>query len=119
MAYKTAGRQSITLQQGIHAAIKAPSLNALAVVAHGWRSPRAARCAGNRSRAVDHAALPLDHRCGGLREGSATIFGEPASKANQRQLVARAQAPGAGRRNYESRCRSRRGAAAARGHRCA
>jgi hypothetical protein len=45
MAYKTAGRQSITLQQGIHAAIKGPSLNALAVVAHGWRSPaRGAVC---------------------------------------------------------------------------
>jgi hypothetical protein len=45
MAYKTLGRQSVTLQQGVFAASKAPSLNALAVVAHGWRSPaRGAVC---------------------------------------------------------------------------
>lgn len=39
MTYKTAGRLSVTLPQGISFPRVAERLNALAVVAHGWRSP--------------------------------------------------------------------------------
>ena len=39
MTYRTQGRQSATLPHGIRFPTKAPSLNALLVVCHGWRSP--------------------------------------------------------------------------------
>jgi hypothetical protein len=66
----------------------------------------------NGSRAVDHAALPLDAAAAeGCVKVALTIFGEPASKANQRQLVSFPDGKGGKRpalikskkaRNYES-----------------
>lgn len=39
MAYATQGRQSVTMPGGIRFPSKAAPLNALLVVAYGWRSP--------------------------------------------------------------------------------
>lgn len=50
MTYQTQGRQSVTLPGGIRFPTKATPLNALLVVAYGWRSP--ARAVVERMRSA-------------------------------------------------------------------
>jgi hypothetical protein len=89
MAYKTAGRQSITLPAGhsFPRCVTEPQC----IGGSGARLAIAGARLGvpcDRSRAVDHAALPLDAAAAeGCVKVALTILGEPASKANQRQLV--------------------------------
>ena len=40
MTWRTYGRSSVTLPHGIRFPTRQPSLNALAVVCHGWKSDR-------------------------------------------------------------------------------
>lgn len=58
MAYKTCGRISVTLPQGIRFPIKPPCLNALKVVCYGWRTPARA-LVGRRQAAPGAWINPL------------------------------------------------------------